>query len=229
MEVYEAVNNLTPEEREIALFWADDPGITSTPPGHWVNIVSQLCVGDDLPLGVAAEAYARVGIAMADAFITCWQAKFTHKELREVCRLPGWQAALEPADLELNEASRVELAHPDRANEARNLDILNSLGASAGEAGRTIRLHFQRAPVALQGRHRLERVVLEAQRLVGPAFEQRAEPAGRLLELDAGLLFRSVGYRSEPMPGLRYARAEAWPLRPGAPAARPRPGSGPGC
>jgi PAP2 superfamily len=83
-EVYDTVNNLTAEQRDIALFWADDPGATSTPPGHWISIVSQFCVEDDLPLDVAAEAYARVGIAMADAFITCWEAKFTHNQLRPV-------------------------------------------------------------------------------------------------------------------------------------------------
>jgi hypothetical protein len=83
-EVYDAVNNLRDEQRMIAIFWADNPGETSTPPGHWVNIVSQLSVEDDLPLEVAAEAYARIGIAMADAFITCWESKFTHNQLRPI-------------------------------------------------------------------------------------------------------------------------------------------------
>ncbi|HEX5135924.1 MAG TPA: vanadium-dependent haloperoxidase [Planctomycetota bacterium] len=84
LEVYDAVTNLTPEQRDIAIFWADNPGETSTPPGHWINIVSQLCVEDDLAPEVGAEAYARVGIAMADAFITCWQAKFTYNQLRPI-------------------------------------------------------------------------------------------------------------------------------------------------
>ncbi len=83
-EVYDAVNNLTDEQRAIAIFWADNPGETSTPPGHWVSIVSQLCVEDDLAPEVAAEAYARVSIAMADAFITCWKAKFTYNQLRPI-------------------------------------------------------------------------------------------------------------------------------------------------
>jgi ferredoxin--NADP+ reductase len=133
------------------------------------------------------------------------QARFTHKELRELCGLPGWRVVLEPEALALNDASRAELDHPDRANEARNLQILNGLCAGSAEAGlRTIRLHFQRAPVALHGVGRLERVVLEAQRLAGPPFGQRAEPTGRLLELEAGLLFRSVGYRSSAIPGLPF-------------------------
>jgi len=46
--------------------------------------VSQLCVEDDLAPEVAAEAYARVSIAMADAFITCWKAKFTYNQLRPI-------------------------------------------------------------------------------------------------------------------------------------------------
>jgi len=99
LEVYEAVNNLTPEQREIALFWSDDPVATSTPPGHWVNIVSQLCVRDDLPLTVAADAYARVGLAVGDAFISCWRAKFVHNLIRPISYIQehidnDWQSLL---------------------------------------------------------------------------------------------------------------------------------------
>jgi hypothetical protein len=84
LEVYTAVNSLTQTQREIAEFWSDDPGLTSTPAGHWVSIVSQLCVRDDLPLQVAAEAYARVGLAVGDAFIACWRVKYLHNLLRPV-------------------------------------------------------------------------------------------------------------------------------------------------
>ncbi len=84
LEVYDAGAGLTPQQREIALHWSDDPGVTSTPPGHWVSIVSQICVRDDLPLAVAAEAYARVGLAVGDAFISCWRAKYAHNYVRPV-------------------------------------------------------------------------------------------------------------------------------------------------
>jgi len=83
-EVFDAVVNGTQEERDIAFFWADDPGLTSTPPGHWVNIVSLLALEDDLPLNVAAEAYARVGLAAGDAFIACWRIKYLHNVLRPI-------------------------------------------------------------------------------------------------------------------------------------------------
>lgn len=83
-EVYDAVVNGTLEQKDIAFFWADDPGLTSTPPGHWINIVSLLALEDDLPLTVAAEAYARVGLAMGDAFIACWEIKFTYNLIRPI-------------------------------------------------------------------------------------------------------------------------------------------------
>jgi hypothetical protein len=87
LEVYDAVVNGTQEQKDIAVFWSDDPGVTSTPPGHWVNIVSLLALEDDLPLTVAAEAYARVGLAVGDAFIGCWQAKYTHNLIRPLSYL----------------------------------------------------------------------------------------------------------------------------------------------
>jgi membrane-associated phospholipid phosphatase len=82
LEVYDAVNNLSPEQKEIAIFWSDDPGVTATPPGHWISIVTLLVQRDALPLGLAAEAYARVGLAVADAFISCWRAKYVYNLLR---------------------------------------------------------------------------------------------------------------------------------------------------
>lgn len=83
-EVYETVKNNTDEHRNIALFWADDPGSTYTPPGHWVFILNQFVQEHDIPLDKAAEAYARVGISVADAFIECWKVKYTHNVVRPI-------------------------------------------------------------------------------------------------------------------------------------------------
>jgi len=84
LEVYDFGNSLTPEQKVIAQFWSDDPAVTGTPAGHWVSIVSQLVLRDLLPIEIAAEAYARVGIAVADAFIACWWGKFEHNLIRPV-------------------------------------------------------------------------------------------------------------------------------------------------
>jgi PAP2 superfamily len=83
-EVYETVNALTPEQETIARFWSDDPGITATPPGHSVSMTTQVLRQLDASLGVAAEAYARVGLAVGDGFIACWNTKFRDNLLRPI-------------------------------------------------------------------------------------------------------------------------------------------------
>ena len=84
MEVYDTVKNLTPEQRDIALFWSDDPSDTSTPPGHSISILNQIVLQKGVTLDVAAEAYAKVGIALADAFITCWRDKYKYNLIRPI-------------------------------------------------------------------------------------------------------------------------------------------------
>jgi hypothetical protein len=83
-QVYDTVNALTSEQLAIAKFWADAGAGTGTPPGHWVRIVSQVAAAEDLGLDVVAEGYARLGIAVADAFICCWRTKFDWNLLRPV-------------------------------------------------------------------------------------------------------------------------------------------------
>jgi hypothetical protein len=84
LEVYDAVNNLTDEQRAIALFWADDPSVTATPPGHSVSIATQVLRAVDGGLDTAAETYAKVGMAVADAFIACWNTKYSYNLVRPV-------------------------------------------------------------------------------------------------------------------------------------------------
>jgi hypothetical protein len=98
-ECYLAAKRPTPEQEAIARFWSDDPAETATPPGHWISILTQVVRALDLPLGSAAEAYAQVGIAVADAFISCWSTKYRYNLLRPVTYVrrlidPGWMPLL---------------------------------------------------------------------------------------------------------------------------------------
>jgi PAP2 superfamily len=83
-EVYNVVTGLTAEQKTIADYWSDAAGATGTPPGHWIAIVSQIARKDGLSLAEAAEAYARVGIAVHDAFIECWNTKYVYNLQRPV-------------------------------------------------------------------------------------------------------------------------------------------------
>lgn len=95
LEVYETVKQLSEEQRDIALFWADDPGLSPTPPGHWISILNQVLEQHGHSLDVAAEAYTRLGIALADAFIVCWHEKYHYNLLRPITYIqqvidPDW-------------------------------------------------------------------------------------------------------------------------------------------
>jgi membrane-associated phospholipid phosphatase len=80
-EVYRTGLKLTKEQKTIAQYWADGPG-TGTSSGHWIAIVGQIARNDGLSLAAAAEAYAKLGIAVADAFITIFHAKYVHNLVR---------------------------------------------------------------------------------------------------------------------------------------------------
>ncbi|MDB5226595.1 MAG: phosphoesterase PA-phosphatase [Bacteroidota bacterium] len=80
-EVYNTVNGRTQDQSDIRLWWSDATG-TQTPAGHWVGIIQYIIHQKNLKLGKAAELYALVGITMADAFVSCWDAKYKYNLLR---------------------------------------------------------------------------------------------------------------------------------------------------
>ena len=84
----------TAEQSEIALFWADDPG-TETPPGHWNHIAGEVAVSMGNTLEENARLFALLNLAMADAAICSWDAKFTFYNWRPV-------TAIHMADLDGN-------------------------------------------------------------------------------------------------------------------------------
>jgi hypothetical protein len=95
LEVYDTVNRLEPEQVEIARFWSDDPGLTATPPGHSMAIAGQVLRDRGAGLDVAAETFAKVGVAVADAFIACWRVKYEYNVLRPITYVtdvidPAW-------------------------------------------------------------------------------------------------------------------------------------------
>ena len=65
----------TEEQTEIALFWADGAG-TETPPGHWNSIAQIIADGRGNTLEQNARLFALLNIAMADAAICSWDAKY---------------------------------------------------------------------------------------------------------------------------------------------------------
>ena len=80
--VYDKNGKLTNEEKEIAAWWADDPTETFSPPGHSYNLATIAIRKAGSDVVTAAQAYARTGMAIADAFINCWKIKYTYHSER---------------------------------------------------------------------------------------------------------------------------------------------------
>ncbi|WP_246329580.1 vanadium-dependent haloperoxidase [Chthonobacter rhizosphaerae] len=95
-ELHAASARLTAEERAIARFWADDPMLSPTPPGHWISIAVQILEAEGAPLERRLDVLARLGVALADAFIGCWHTKYRYDTVRPVTVIrklfdPAWE------------------------------------------------------------------------------------------------------------------------------------------
>jgi len=71
-----ATGDRTPEQEEIAFFWANDLDKTYKPPGQLFDITK--IVSEQKGLGIVdnARLFALVALAMADAAIVAWDAKY---------------------------------------------------------------------------------------------------------------------------------------------------------
>jgi hypothetical protein len=73
----------TPLQDAIALFWADGAG-TETPPGHWNTIAQNAAERAGNTIDQNARLFALLNVAMADAAIFAWDAKYYFNNWRAV-------------------------------------------------------------------------------------------------------------------------------------------------
>ena len=74
--VYNQEKVLTQDQKEAAIWWSDDPDETFTPPGHSYYLATLVIKKAQPDLIKCAETYAKVGMAVADAFRNCWKWKY---------------------------------------------------------------------------------------------------------------------------------------------------------
>jgi hypothetical protein len=94
LDVYNTSKVLTDEQREIANFWDCNPFKLNvvghimhatkkiSPGGHWINIVGQATRQAKFDMPKTLQAYAYTSLALADAFISCWDEKYRSKLVR---------------------------------------------------------------------------------------------------------------------------------------------------
>lgn len=87
-------DSLTPEQKWIAEFWDDNPFKLNvsghlmfgtkkfSPAGHWMGIVGIAAKTAHADFQTTTGAYAKTAIALFDAFIQCWNIKYTYNTVR---------------------------------------------------------------------------------------------------------------------------------------------------
>ena len=132
------------------------------------------------------------------------QASFTTPEVRELGRIEGVDVAVDPADIELDEASRAGMEE-DRTAKANLRQLQEYAARPPGSAPRRITLRFLTSPVEVLGNGRAEAVRVERNRLeVDPNGGLRSKGTGRFEVVEAGLVLRSIGYRTVPIEGVPF-------------------------
>ena len=111
-EVYDVTRNLSEEQRAIASFWDCNPFAVSfsghmaiglkkiSPGGHWMGITGIACKQADLSLDSALFVHTVVATTLHDAFISCWQEKFSSHRIRPETAInkyldPEWRPLLQ--------------------------------------------------------------------------------------------------------------------------------------
>lgn len=128
------------------------------------------------------------------------QAKFTTKELREMGELGNADVVVDPAELELDPASRQRLEEESLVR--RNYEVLQDwAGRRPAGRPRLIRMRFNLRPVEVLGETRVAGLRLERTRLDEAG---NATGTGQISSVDAQMVLRSIGYRGRPLAGLPF-------------------------
>ncbi len=133
------------------------------------------------------------------------QAKFTNPEIKELGELEIADVIINPDDLVLNDASKAEL-EGDRTAQ-RNLETMHQL-AERGATGKPkqIIFHFLRSPTEITGAGgAISAITTEKNALYATETGYLScRGTGACKEFDVGLVFRSIGYKGVPIPGVPF-------------------------
>jgi ferredoxin--NADP+ reductase len=134
------------------------------------------------------------------------QAAFTNPEVKELGEMHEAEPVVRPDEVAVDELSRAAVA-ADRALQ-KKVEILQAYAARALEGKpRQLRLRFLVSPVELIGD---ERGNVRAMKLVknvlvaGDGGDIKARATDQFETIDVGMVFRSVGYRGVPLPGVPF-------------------------
>ncbi|HKZ38300.1 MAG TPA: phosphatase PAP2 family protein [Chryseolinea sp.] len=92
-ELQDIQDNMTEEKRKIANWWSDGLG-SYTPPGHWNKFAKDFIIKyKENPIR-SARTLAYMNMAIMDAGISCWDAKYFYHYPRPIQAIPGFKTIL---------------------------------------------------------------------------------------------------------------------------------------
>jgi ferredoxin--NADP+ reductase len=140
------------------------------------------------------------------------QAAFTNPEVRELGEMTEADVHVDPADVDLDEASRefVDSEDCDPTNR-RNVEIFTGFSEREPEGKpRRIALRFCCSPVEIKGDGRVESIVVGRNELYrDESGAIRARDTGEREEIECGLVLRSIGYAGVGLEGLPFDERRA--------------------
>jgi len=135
------------------------------------------------------------------------QAAFTPTELRELTELDGVDVVIDPAVLQMTSDCVRWVDDHGTKQTRRNLELLQELVGRAPTPGnKVVRLAMLRSPKRLVGdaNGRVCGVEVGVNRLAYDGRHSWPEDTGARETIDAGLVFRAVGYRGIELPGVPF-------------------------
>jgi ferredoxin--NADP+ reductase len=133
------------------------------------------------------------------------QASFTNPEIKELGKLAGVDVIVDPQNIELDPTSMATI-EKDRTAMA-NLECLHDYATRTEHiAPRRITMRFLASPVEIvDGNGQITAVRIERNELVvDSSGGLRAKGTGEFEIIEAGLVLRSIGYRSLPIEGVPF-------------------------
>jgi ferredoxin/flavodoxin---NADP+ reductase len=140
------------------------------------------------------------------------QAAFTNPEVRELGEMTIADVHVDPADMELDEASREYVASEDcDPTNRRNVEIFTEFSQREPEGKpKRISLRFYRSPIEIRGDGKVESIVVGVNELYrDESGAIRARDTGEREEIECGLVLRSIGYAGMPLEGLPFDERRA--------------------
>lgn len=92
-ELEDIAADVSVDQRRIANFWSDGLG-TYTPPGHWNRLAKEFIIEAQMNPLRTARTFAYLNMALMDAGIACWDAKYYYHYPRPIQNIPNFSTIL---------------------------------------------------------------------------------------------------------------------------------------